>query len=112
MNSRIAVILLVCHILLAAPGVAQDYFEVINPAILSFEESPKPFSGDNHSQLSVSDEHFKHQTHALRWIWKEKNAKISIHQPIPYLSKNPNPNEASISTFIFGSMPNNLSTAS
>ena len=92
--------------LLLASGItgamkAQSYFEVIHPEILSFETSPEPISGDAFSSLNITTDHFKHQLHSLKWNWSKPNAILTIKRPIPYLTKNPNPKEASVPTFLF-----------
>ncbi len=68
---------------------------------LSFEGSIKPASAHMYSTVSVSDEHFKIGEHSLRWKWGSRTSRLSIKVPVPYLAQNPNPNETSISTFVF-----------
>lgn len=69
--------------------------------LLSFEESASPFEVDSMSELSISDQHYKHGTHSALWRWSGNNAQIVLCKEIGYQSKNPNPKETSVSTFVF-----------
>ena len=69
--------------------------------IFSFEEDYAEVSCSKHSVLSISDEHSKLGHRSLKWEWKKKRASMSINAPVPYLPKNPNPKETSVSSFVF-----------
>lgn len=101
MNRKLAFSYLLLASLSSGAAKAQNYFEVVHPEIFSFESSPEPVSGDAFSSLSLTTDHYKHQLHALNWKWSAPKAQLTISRPIPYLSKNPNPKEASVSTFLF-----------
>ncbi|MEG1586602.1 MAG: chondroitinase family polysaccharide lyase [Bacteroidales bacterium] len=101
MNRKLAFSYLLLASLSTGATKAQNYFEVVHPEIFSFESSPEPVSGDAFSSITLSQEHYKHQLHSLRWKWSAPNACLTISRPIPYLTKNPNPKEASVSTFLF-----------
>lgn len=73
---------------LALPGVAQTDFS--HPQYLSFERGE-----------GVSAEHFKTGTHSLKWSWDRRGTSLSLRQDIPYLKENPNPEETSVSSFVF-----------
>ncbi|MCP9612525.1 chondroitinase family polysaccharide lyase [Coprobacter tertius] len=75
--------------------------EFTHPEILSFETSTLPAKPGKGSEITISNLHYKHLAHSLQWRWNQPNSIIEIDQPIKYLSKNPNPNETSVSTFVF-----------
>ncbi len=80
---------------------AQTVGEVADERILSFEESVAPFESSRGSSLQSSGDHYKHGTRSVRWRWSRPGAQLRIEAPIDYLSKNPNPRETSVSTFVF-----------
>lgn len=70
-------------------------------SILSFENGTAPASGDAHSKLSVSTEHFKHLTSSLIWKWSAPLAQWSIRQDIGYEPHNSKSKDNSVATFVF-----------
>lgn len=84
---------------LTASGQAVE--EVSDDRILSFEETAAPFEASRGSSLACSGAHYKHGTHSVRWRWSRAGAQLRMDVPIGYLSKNPNPRETSVSTFVF-----------
>ena len=72
-----------------------------HPEILSFEEGTAPVRPLKKSSVSTSPLHFKLGENSLLWKWKKGGAGIEIPGEIPYLHKNPNPKETSVSTFVF-----------
>ncbi|MBR6305985.1 MAG: sugar lyase [Bacteroidales bacterium] len=48
-----------------------------------------------------STEHYKTGAHSLKWSWKRPNAVLNLNRPVPYLKNNPNPEETSVSSFVF-----------
>ena len=83
---------------LAAEAQVADYG--IANGIYSFENSTTPASSKDGS-LSISEDHAKLGVHSLKWEWKRRNASLSMPLDIPYLPKNPDPKETSVSTFVF-----------
>ncbi len=69
--------------------------------VLSFEKDTSPVVPGRGSSVSLSTCHYKLGSHSLLWKWKREGAEISIPGPVPYLKKNPNPKETSVSTFVF-----------
>ena len=61
-----------------------------HPGILSFETG-KGSSADC----------AKLGTHSLKWSWKRSGAVLKLRCPVPYLRENPNPEETSVSSFVF-----------
>ncbi len=74
--------------------------EYEHPSIISFETMPAAVSGDKTSSLSLSDEHFKHLSHSLKWAWNANSAYWSIKQDIGYIPLKKK-NDAFVSTFVF-----------
>lgn len=72
-----------------------------DPQLLSFENSVTPAVGDEHSQLSVNREHFKHLSSSLAWKWNAPSAQWSIKQPIDYKLNDKNNKDNFVSTFVF-----------
>ena len=75
-------------ILCSLPLAAQTDF--IHPDYMSFE-----------SGKGISTEHYKTGTHSLKWSWKCSGAMLNFKRSVPYLSRNPNSEETSVSTFVF-----------
>lgn len=94
-------LLLLLALLGAFGAEAQSMPQVEDDRILSFETSPLPFVAGRGSKLSLSDLHYKHGTHALRWTWTTRGAAIRLQAPVDYLPENPDPKETSVSTFAF-----------
>ena len=69
--------------------------------VLSFEDGVGNVTASKGSKLSISEEHCKLGEHSLEWQWKGKGSEMAIHERVRYLSKNPNPRETSISSFVF-----------
>ncbi len=81
---------------------AQDYVDFPQcKEVLSFENGAENVSAGHGAASCTSDLHSKLGSQSLCWEWKKKNASIEINGPIPYLAKNPNPKETSVSTFVF-----------
>ena len=69
--------------------------------VFSFENDTEGVTASSHSSVSISDEHSKLGHKSLKWEWKRKGSSMSINAPVPYLAKNPNPKETSVSSFVF-----------
>ena len=69
--------------------------------VFSFENDTEGVTTSSHSSVSISDEHSKLGHKSLKWEWKRKGSSMSINAPVPYLAKNPNPKETSVSSFVF-----------
>lgn len=67
----------------------------------SFEEAVAPASCGRYSSVSISGDHYKMGLHSLEWKWKRSGESLHFKTPVPYLSKNPNPKETSVSSFVF-----------
>lgn len=68
----------------------------------SFEEAPAPACAPSKkSRLEISSERFKTGSSSLKWAWKRDGSSFLLNAPVPYLKKNPNPKETSVSTFVF-----------
>lgn len=80
---------------------ALDISEFTHPDIYSFEESIFPAVAHENSQLTISDKHYKHLKHSLKWQWNKPAAQWSIKQPVLYQKKNEIANDNSVSTFVF-----------
>lgn len=95
--------LLGCLILLQSWGImAQEQtYNDYGGRLLTFEESAAPFEVVSSSELGVCDQHYKHGNKSALWQWSKEGAQIAIRKEIGYLSKNPNPKETSVSTFVF-----------
>lgn len=92
---------LLLALLWASFSQAQSMQEVEDDRILSFENSPLPFVAAKGSKLTLSDAHYKHGGHAVRWTWTANGARLRLQAPVGYLPRNPNPKETSVSTFAF-----------
>ncbi|MEI8085728.1 MAG: chondroitinase family polysaccharide lyase [Paludibacter sp.] len=91
----------IISIILLSSTLSAQQKEFTHPSILSFENGIVPAIGDNHSQLTVSTEHYKHQNSSLQWNWNAPLAQWSIKQPIDYQIKKAGSKDASVSTFVF-----------
>ncbi len=80
---------------------AQRTNDVTDARILSFEEGVAPAVAERNSAISVSDAHFKHFAHSLRWTWRKDGAQLTLPVEVGYLRENPDPTQTSISTFVF-----------
>ena len=80
---------------------AQHTSDVADARILSFEEGTAPAVADRHCAIAVSDAHFKHFAHSLRWTWRKDGAQLTLPVAVDYLRENPDPTQTSISTFVF-----------
>ena len=69
--------------------------------VFSFENDVEGVTASTRSSVSISDEHSKLGHKSLKWEWKKKGSSMSINAPVPYLAKNPNPKETSVSSFVF-----------
>ncbi len=75
--------------------------EFTHPSLISFENSSSPVEADNSSEISSSDQHFKHGTKSLNWKWTSEGAALHIHQPVNYLFPSENKEDNAVSTFVF-----------
>ena len=91
--------LLVASALLRAEAQVVDYG--MANGVFSFEETTDCISASKHSSIAISGNHSKLGSHSLEWSWKKGGASISIDSDVPYLPKNPNPKETSVSSFVF-----------
>lgn len=82
--------------------VAQEQIkEYNNPEIVSFETMPESVStNDIATTLSISDMHFKHLKHSLKWKWNSPHSQWKISQPINYQMPK-GKNDTYVSTFVF-----------
>ena len=85
--------------LFSAEAQVVDYGQA--NGVFSFENSTEGLTGSKHSILSISNEHAKLGGKSLEWNWKKAGSSISINSPVPFLAKNPNPKETSVSSFVF-----------
>ena len=69
--------------------------------VFSFEQDIEGVTVSSRSSVSISAEHSKLGHKSLKWEWKKKGSSMSINAPVPYLAKNPNPKETSVSSFVF-----------
>ena len=69
--------------------------------VYSFEKDTEGLTCSKHSILSSSDKHSKLGEHSLEWRWTKGGSSVSLKSHIPYLAKNPNPKETSVSSFVF-----------
>lgn len=69
--------------------------------VFSFENDVEGVTVSSRSSVSISAEHSKLGHKSLKWEWKKKGSSMSINAPVPYLAKNPNPKETSVSSFVF-----------
>lgn len=93
------ILLLVASSFLSVEAQVVDYGQ--QNGVFSFEESVEGATASKHSVLSISNEHSKLGHKSLKWEWKKKGSSMSINAPVPYLAKNPNPKETSVSSFVF-----------
>lgn len=98
---RLLILLCALAVSLAEPLRAQEFPEVEDDRILSFEESARPFEAVRGSSLALSGDHYKHGARSVRWNWTKSGAQLRIAAPIGYLAENPDPRETSVSTFVF-----------
>lgn len=68
--------------------------------ILSFESSCEKAEAKG-GKIKISSKHNKLGNNSLEWSWKKADASLTFKTEVPYLSKNPNPKETSVSTFVF-----------
>lgn len=88
-----------CLFALGVEAQVVDYG--LENGVHSFESCTEGFECSKRSALNISDEHSKLGHHSLAWTWKKPGSSISLKEPVPYLSKNPNPKETSVSSFVF-----------
>lgn len=94
-------ILVIIAIAIASVQLVAQPKQYTHPSIISFENAITPAQGDGHSQLSNSNEHFKHFGTSLNWKWDAPCAQWSIKQPINYQPRDPKSKDNSVSTFVF-----------
>ncbi len=70
-------------ILLNAEGIE----EFMHASIYSFEEDIYPAESDSNSILTISNEHYKHLKHSLKWEWNMPEAQWYIYKPVGYQKK-------------------------
>ncbi len=86
--------------LLAALAVQAGAIDLPEP-VLSFENGTGTVVCGRGSMVGTSDMHSKLGESSLLWQWRKKGASIEIPGEIPYLGKNPDPKETSVSSFVF-----------
>lgn len=96
---RLLTVVLAASMLSSVEAQVVDYGQA--NGVYSFEESTEGIICSSRSFISISDEHAKLGSKSLSWKWKKQGANISINAPVPYLAKNPNPKETSVSSFVF-----------
>lgn len=69
---------------------AQGGIDFRHPDYLSFETG-------RHSSAS----HAKTGKRSYQWSWRRNGATLDIKHPVPYLPQNPNPEDTSVSSFVF-----------
>ena len=98
---KITVLVLVALSLCLIQNLYAQPLQFNHSTILSFENSISPAVCDEHSQLSISNEHFKHLSNSLHWKWNTPNALWSIKQNIGYKPRNLKSKDNSVATFVF-----------
>ena len=91
--------MLVASSLFSVEAQVVDYGQA--NGVFSFENDTEGMTCSKYSVLSISDEHAKLGGKSLEWNWRKGGASISINSPVPFLAKNPNPKETSVSSFVF-----------
>ena len=91
--------MLVASSLFSVEAQVVDYGQA--NGVFSFENDTEGTTCSKYSVLSISDEHAKLGDKSLEWNWKKSGAYLSINAPVPFLAKNPNPKETSVSSFVF-----------
>ena len=99
LNRILISMMLVASSLFSVEAQVVDYGQA--NGVFSFEDSIEGLTWSKYSVLDISDEHAKLGSNSLEWNWKKGGAHISINSPVPYLAKNPNPKETSVSSFVF-----------
>ena len=92
-------IMLAASSLLGVEAQVVDYGQ--SNGVYSFERDTEGLTCSKHSVLSSSDKHSKLGEHSLEWRWTKGESSVSLKSHIPYLAKNPNPKETSVSSFVF-----------
>ena len=77
-------------LLFAAPVGARAQVEIVHPSYLSFEDGK-----------GSSAEHYKTGSRSLKWSWCGRRQSLSLKVDVGYLPGNPNPEETSVSSFVF-----------
>ena len=93
------ILLLAASSLFSAEAQVVDYGQ--KNGVFSFENDTEGVTATKRSVLSISEDHSKLGHKSLRWEWKKSGASMSINAPVPFLAQNPNPNETSVSSFVF-----------
>lgn len=93
----ILIMALVCTAV-AAQTNAVDYGP--ETGIISFGTMPGFISAKS-SAVSLSDEHSKLGENSLRWDWRRSGASLTFDVPVDYLPENPDPDDTSVSSFVF-----------
>lgn len=88
---------LVCTAL-AAQTAAVDYAP--ETGVISFETMPEGVSAAR-SSVSISDAHYKLGAHSLQWKIRKSGASLEMDVPVKFLPVNPNPDDTSVSSFVF-----------
>lgn len=98
--SRISTICVVA-IVLSYSAMAQVVDYGTEYGVHSFEQSAEGYVASRHSRVQISNLHSKLGNSSLEFSWNRTGENLTYKGPIPYLSKNPNPAETSVSTFVF-----------
>ena len=93
------ILLLVASSLFSAEAQVVDYGKA--NGVFSFEDDLAELSCSKRSALSISDSHSKLGSKSLEWQWKKSGSYFCINAPVPFLDRNPNPKETSVSSFVF-----------
>lgn len=93
------ILLLVASSLFSAEAQVVDYGKA--NGVFSFEDDLAELSCSKRSTLSISDSHSKLGSKSLEWQWKKSGSYFCINAPVPFLDRNPNPKETSVSSFVF-----------
>lgn len=99
LNRILISMMLVASSLFSVEAQVVDYGQA--NGVFSFENDTEGMTCSKYSVLSISDDHAKLGSRSLEWNWKKGGASISINSPVPFLAKNPNPKETSVSSFVF-----------
>ena len=93
------ILLLAASSLFSAEAQVVDYGKA--NGVFSFEDDLAELSCSKRSALSISDSHSKLGSKSLEWQWKKSGSYFCINAPVPFLDRNPNPKETSVSSFVF-----------
>ena len=99
LKKSILFFLLAASTLFSVEAQVVDYGQA--NGIFSFENDTEGVTVSKRSVLDISDSHSKLGNKSLMWKWSKGGSELKINSPVPYLAKNPNPKETSVSSFVF-----------